>query len=96
MFHLKFNFFHIGDQIATTAIPENIFNVTGEKCIISDERIWAFKHNPHVVFKSEEEANKYPTISLIPDCRVQEQAKQYVDVMKLPVTNGRQNTCAFN
>ena len=89
MFHLKFNFFHIGDQIATTAIPENIFNVTGEKCIISDERIWAFKHNPHVVFKSEEEANKYPTISLIPDCRVQEQAKQYVDVMKLPVTNGQ-------
>lgn len=89
MYHLRFNFFHIGDQIATTAIPENIFKVTGKKCIISDDRIWAFKHNPYVEFMSKEEADKYPTISLIPDCRVQEQVKQYQDVMKSHVAHSQ-------
>ena len=89
MYHLKFNFYHIGDQIATTAMPENIHNVTGEKCIISDKRIWALKHNPYVVFMDEEEANKHPMISLIPDCRIQEQVKQYADIMKCPISNGQ-------
>ena len=86
MFHLKFNFFHIGDQVATTAIPENIYNITKEKCIISDQRIWAFKYNPFVEFMSEEDASKYPLINLIPDCRIQEQIQNYANVMKCIVS----------
>lgn len=89
MFHLKFNFFHIGDQISTTAIPENVFNVTGNKCAISDKRIWAFKHNPFVVHIEESEAKDLPTINLIPDCRIPEQRSAYHKMMQSVVSNSQ-------
>ena len=75
--HLTFNFFAIGDQVCVTGIPENIFNVTGKKCIITDKRIWSFKYNPYVVFMTEEQAKGYQRVNIIPDCRTQEQAKNY-------------------
>lgn len=96
MYHLKFNFFHIGDQIATTAIPENVYKVTGKKCIISDDRIWAFKHNPFVVFMNESEANQYPMISLIPDCRIPEQVKNYENLTKTNSTTGQTDYMCMN
>ncbi len=77
MHRLRFHFFHIGDQIATTSVPENYFNSTGEKVVISDKRIWAFEHNPYVVLLDELEAERYPALDLIPDCRLEEQAKNY-------------------
>jgi hypothetical protein len=77
MHRLRFHFFHIGDQIATTPVPENYFNSTREKVVISDRRIWAFKHNPYVVLLDELEAERYPALDLVPDCRLEEQAKNY-------------------
>lgn len=82
MYKLKFNFHHIGDQVCTTAIPENVYNVTGKKCVITDKKIWAFEHNPYVHFLEKEDAIGLPEISLIPDCRVPEQAKNFHDQMK--------------
>lgn len=89
MFKLHFNFIHIGDQIATTSIPENIYNATGERCVITDPRIWAFKHNPYVVFKDENEIGNLPTINLIPDCRVEDQAINYHNDRQIPVSCGQ-------
>ena len=80
MHRLRFSFFHIGDQIATTPIPENYFNSTGERVVISDKRIWAFKHNPYVVLLNELEAERYPALDLVPDCRLQEQARKYAEL----------------
>ena len=80
MHRLTFPFFNIGDQIATTPIPENYFNSTGERVVISDKRIWAFKHNPYVVVLDELEAEQYPVLDLMPDCRLQEQARNYAEL----------------
>jgi hypothetical protein len=99
MYHLKFNFFHIGDQISTTAIPENIFNVTGKKCVVSDPRIWVFKYNPFVVHMTEDEAKQTSfvgEISLIPDCRVPEQRNAYMEMMKCPISNGQTEYMCVN
>jgi hypothetical protein len=89
MFKLHFNFRHIGDQVCTTGLPENIFHATGEKSVITDSSIWAFKHNPYVEFKTEEESQGLTTINLIPDCRVPQQAQHYFDTMKSFVSNGQ-------
>ncbi len=89
MFKLHFNFRHIGDQVCTTGVPENIFHATGEKSVITDSAIWAFKHNPYVEFKTEEESQGLPTINLIPDCRVPQQAQHYFDTMKSFVANSQ-------
>lgn len=96
MFHLKFNFFHIGDQISTTAIPENVFNVTGKRSVISDDRIWAFKHNPYVEFMDAEQASQYPEISLIPDCRIPEMVKSYQKMMLAPISNSQTEYMCVN
>lgn len=77
---LKFNFFHIGDQIAATSIPENFFNETGEKVIINDPRIWAFKYNPYVKFDVSAERDKI--LHVVPDCRIKEHAETYRNLMK--------------
>lgn len=96
MYHLIFNFFHIGDQICTTAIPENIFNVTGKKCAITNPKIWAFKYNPYVEFITEEEAKTFPKISLIPDCRITAQTEQYENVMKCNIANSQTEYMCVN
>jgi hypothetical protein len=80
MHRLQFPFFHIGDQIVTTPIPENYFNSTGERVVITDKRIWAFKHNPYVVLLDELEAEQYPVLDLLPDCRLPEQARNYAEL----------------
>lgn len=88
-YKLHLNFTHIGDQVATTPIPENIFNSTGKKCVVTDPNIWVFKHNPYVIHMSEDQAKEYPTLSLIPDCRIADQQKNYVDKMQA-ITAGSQ------
>ena len=77
---LRFHFFHIGDQIATTSIPENYFHETHDKLVIANDRIWAFKHNPYVVVITPEEAQAYPPIDAVPDCRVKEQVQNYIKI----------------
>ena len=89
MFKLLFNFHHIGDQVCTTGVPENLFKATGEKSVITNPNIWAFKHNPYVEFKTEDQAQGLTEISLIPDCRVQQQAQHYFDTMKSFIANGQ-------
>lgn len=89
MFKLHFNFIHIGDQISTTAIPENIFRLTGEKCVITDKRIWAFEHNPYVEFMDESQAQAFPVINLVPDCRVQAQSKNYASQRVHMISTGQ-------
>lgn len=96
MFKLKFNFIHIGDQICVTSIPENIFNVSGKKCVVADKRIWTFEHNPYVVFMSEEEAHGLPEINLIPDCRVPEQAKHFHEQMQTIVASSQAEYMCVN
>jgi len=93
---LHFNFKHIGDQISTTAIPENVYNITNKKCIITDKTIWAFKHNPYVVFMSDDEAKDYPVISLNPDCRIPNQAEAYYKMMNSFVSNGQTEYMCVN
>lgn len=78
MVHLRFHFFHIGDQISVSSIPENIFRITGKRSVISDQRIWVFKNNPYVDFAQESDVVGLSKIDLVPDCRVSLQAEQYV------------------
>ncbi len=88
MFKLKFVYHAIGDQICTTAIPENIFKMTGQKCVVTDPRIWAFKHNPYVIHgMSEAEASKLPEITLMPDARIKEQIEHFSKVRNSYVTS---------
>jgi hypothetical protein len=77
MHRLNFTFHGIGDQVATTPIPEAYFGTFGEKVVLCDERIWAFKYNPYVVFEPEGRAARYPVLDLVPDCREEEQMKHY-------------------
>lgn len=95
MYKLHFLFKHIGDLVSTTAIPENIYNVSGNKCIITDD-VWAFKHNPYVVFMSEDDAKDYPAISLMPDCRIPDQAKKYNEMMNHIASNGQTEYMCVN
>lgn len=80
MYHLKFHFFHIGDQVSVTAIPENIYRLTGKRSVVSDPRVWVFKHNPYVDFAHESDIAHLPKLDLIPDCRIPQQAEQYVSL----------------
>lgn len=96
MFKLHFNFIHIGDQIATTSVPENIFHVTGQRCVITDPRIWAFKYNPYVDHVTDAEAVDLPVINLIPDCRVPDQRDTYISKMQMPVSAGQAEFMCVN
>lgn len=97
MFKLKFYFKHIGDQICTTALPENIFHATGEKCIITDPAIWAFKYNPYVVHMDESQCPADALeINVIPDNRVPEQRQHYQTVHKTNISAGQTQYMATN
>lgn len=96
MYKLHFNFIHIGDQVAVTSIPENIYNVTGKKCVIADKRIWTFEHNPYVVFMDEEDAEGLPEINLVPDCRDPEQVKRFYEQMKTVVSSSQAEYMCVN
>jgi hypothetical protein len=90
MIKLNFVFKNIGDQVCTTAIPENIFNVAGEKCVITDPKIWAFKHNPYVIHgMTDEETEGLPSVTLMPDGRIQEQAKHFSNTMNTFMSSGQ-------
>jgi len=82
MYKLHFNFYHIGDQVCTTALPENIFKFTGERVVIADPKIWAFKHNPYATFMTEEEAKDITTIDIVPDARIQQHVELYYKTMQ--------------
>ncbi|QLB20901.1 hypothetical protein A6B43_04845 [Vespertiliibacter pulmonis] len=96
MYKLYFNFIHIGDQICTTAIPENIYHLTGNKCVISDKRIWAFDYNPYVVFMDEEESQHLPELNLIPDTRIREQCQNYANNYNSHIINSQTEFMCFN
>lgn len=96
MYKLKFNFHHIGDQVCTTSIPENLFYVSGNKCVVTDKRIWAFDHNPYVLYMDEEDAIGLPEISLIPDCRIPEQAKNFHEKMQTIVAGSQAEYMCVN
>jgi hypothetical protein len=96
MHKLNFIFHAIGDQICTTALPENIYNVTGEKSVITDKRIWAFKHNPYVEFMEENEAKGLKELVVMPDARIPEQRKAYEDMMKSVVYNSQTEYMCVN
>jgi len=49
MVKLKFYFMHISYLICTMAMPKNIFYASGEKCVIIDPAVLAFKQNPYVI-----------------------------------------------
>lgn len=90
MFKLKFYFKHIGDQICTTALPENIFHATGEKCVITDPAIWAFKHNPYVLHMDESQCPADTLeINVIPDNRIPEQRQNYQSIHKTNISAGQ-------
>lgn len=72
-----------------TAIPENIFNATKKKCVVTEERIWAFKHNPYVEHMSADECTNLIELVLVPDARDNNQVKAYYDYYK-SLTNGSQ------
>jgi len=89
MYKLHFNFYHIGDQVCTTAIPENIFNHTGQYSVITDPKIWAFKHNPYVKFMSDDEAADLQVVDLVPDARIPEQCQGYYNILQSNVANSQ-------
>lgn len=74
---LNFIFNGIGDQVCTTSLPENYYNATGEKLVIDNPNIWAFKHNPYVEFLTERQTRTFIAINLMPDTRVKEQTQKY-------------------
>ena len=96
MYKLKFLFRHIGDQVCTTSMPENIYNVSGKKCVITDKKIWAFEHNPYVLFMDEEDAEGLPEITLMPDCRIPEQAKAFNEKMQTIVSGSQTEYMCVN
>ena len=96
MYKLKFLFHAIGDQVSTTALPENIYNVTGKKCVITDKRIWAFKHNPYIVFLDEEQAAGLDEIVIVPDSRIVEQRTSYEKMMNSVVYNSQTEYMCVN
>ena len=90
MFNLKFFFTAIGDQVGTTGIPENLFNATGQRCCITDKRIWAFKYNPYVDHCDQTEVDKDALeLSMIPDARSKEQAEHYKKTMGCDISTGQ-------
>lgn len=95
-YRLHLNFRHIGDQISCTAIPENLYNITGARTAITQDWAWAFRHNPYVDHMTEAEAENYPVISLIPDCRVAEQSQAYQRMMINVATNGQTEYMCVN
>ena len=66
----------IGDQIAVTSFPENLYNITGKKTLIKDSKIWAFKHNPYVLFETSEETQK---LLLLPSAREAYNTQPYIE-----------------
>lgn len=91
MFKLKFHFFGIGDLVTATTLPENIYNVTGKNCVITEdsEKMWPFKHNPYVIWMDEQEAKDLSQFDVIPDCRIQSQSNNYFEVMRCEVSNSQ-------
>lgn len=89
MYHLRFHFFHIGDQVSVTGIPENIYRLTGNRSIVTDKRMWVFAHNPYVDFADESEVFDVPKVDLIPDCRNQRQAESYFHQKKTTLSAGQ-------
>jgi hypothetical protein len=67
------------DRHQRAKLPD-LHNSTGERVVISGKRIWAFKHNPYVVLLDELEAEQYPVLDLLPDCRLPEQARNYAEL----------------
>jgi hypothetical protein len=96
MHKLNFLFHAIGDQVCTTGLPENIYNVTGKKCVITDKRIWAFKHNPYVVFMKDNEARGLNELTVMPDARIPEQRTAYEKMMKSVVYNSQTEYMCVN
>jgi len=62
---LDFNDLCIGDLVATTGLPENIYHATGKKCVIFDDRVWPFVHNPYVIYQKELEISGIPNITVL-------------------------------
>jgi hypothetical protein len=97
MFKLKFYFKHIGDQICTTALPENIFHATGEKCVITDPAIWAFKHNPYVIHLEETQCpTNLPEIHVVPDNRIAEHREHYSKTTGFATSAGQTEFMCIN
>lgn len=90
MFRLNFIFTAIGDQVCTTGIPENLFEATGQRSIITDKKVWAFKHNPYVDHMDEADLPAdVMDITLVPDSRVPEQARNYQQSMGCPIAGSQ-------
>lgn len=73
---LRFHFFHIGDQVITTSLPENYFTATGRRVVVTDDRMWVFKHNPYVNLSSND--SSLPILDVIPDARLRPQVQNYI------------------
>lgn len=86
----------IGDQVSITSMPENIFAVTGRKCVITDDKIWPFKYNPYVVFMDESECTDFDEVVLVPDCRNKTQVQKYVEVHQSNVQNSQTDYMCTN
>lgn len=56
---------------------------TGERLFYSDERIWVFRHNPHIDFRKP--TNGDEELLIVPDVRLRSQADRYVSQYKSPI-----------
>ncbi|PVX70837.1 hypothetical protein [Paraburkholderia unamae] len=72
---LRIPFFSIGDQVSVTAIPEAYYAQKGERLFYSDERMWVFKHNPYIDFRSAAQGDT--EVMVIPDARDEKHARRY-------------------
>jgi len=87
--HLKFIFNQIGDQVCTTGLPEIIYKKTNIKSVITDPSIWVFKHNPYVVFMTEEEAKDLPIAIVHPDTRHEDHRQKYTETFGTQIIYGQ-------
>lgn len=76
-YRILFSAHGIGDLVVTASLPENFYNLTGQKLIVDDHQAkWVFKYNPYVVFSSKEHNIK--TLQTLCDTRHREIVEKYI------------------
>ncbi|QGZ57715.1 glycosyltransferase family protein [Paraburkholderia acidiphila] len=73
---LQIPYFAIGDQVSVTAVPQAWHAQRGERMFYSDQRVWVFKHNPHIDFRPPGPGDT--EVLVLPDARLKSDADSYV------------------
>lgn len=77
VYRLDFLAHGIGDLIVCSSLPENFYNLTGNKILVDDYRAkWVFRYNPYVMFDCK--SHDIQNVPMLCDTRHQEIVKMYI------------------